>query len=89
MGITIKSHYDCKDMGLAATLACNDIIPIELLCVDPDHRKFVFRFLRDDSSMKIIDDYYADKALVNPVDLMKHIRLIKARMEGYNESSTR
>jgi hypothetical protein len=88
MGVNIKSHYDTKDMGLAATLACNDVSPAELICVDKSNRKFVFRFLRNDNTMKIIDTFYANKSMVNPIELLKHVRLLKARMESYNESSS-
>lgn len=83
MTVAVKSHYKTKDMGLVATLACTGIQPAEMQCIDDKKRRFLFFFERTDENMKIIDDYYAGNARVNPVDLMKNIRLVKAQMESY------
>lgn len=86
MGIQVKSHYETKDLGLVATLLCFGINDTEMKCIDPIQGRFSFLFIRKENTMKIKNDYYKNQITVSPSDLLKNIRILKAKMENYDVS---
>lgn len=87
MSIQIKSHYETKDLGLVATLLCFGITEDEMKCVDPSVARYSFLFTREETMMRIKDDYYKNQVKVSPVDLLKNMRTLKAKMENFDVST--
>jgi len=51
-------------------------------CVDPTKGRFSFRFIRTDKMLALKDEYYKNHSKVNPVDLLKNMRHLKAKIES-------
>ena len=84
MSITVKSHYETKDLGLVATLLCFGVTEDVMTCIDKDKRLFKFGYVRAEKMMEIKDQYYKNDVKVNPVQLLQNVKNLKAKMEDYN-----
>lgn len=86
MTIEISSHYQTKDLGLVATLLCEGMPEQELVCLDKAKKLFAFRYTRCEKLSQLKDAYYKNTIKVSPSDLLKNIRTLKAKMEGFEEN---
>ena len=79
----VSSEFVTKEISLVAFMELNQVRPVEYLVTPKGTKKMAsFKFNKDETFVKLKEDYFDGKALVEPMSYMDAIRRIKTKINN-------